>query len=65
MIKIQYCRVLDDALSTAKRYDLSPNEFYCMASGILLCALRDYSVSQKEYAEIIAYKDKIVEEIGE
>lgn len=71
MIKVQYHRILYNALSNAKRYDFTPNEFHYMLDGIMLCAQHDYSISSEEYAEIIAYrdkviayKDKIAEEIG-
>lgn len=63
MIKVQYHRILDNALSTAKRYDFTPNEFYYMLDGIILCAQHDYSITVEDYIEIIAYKDKIAEEI--
>ena len=63
MIKAQYYRVLDNALSTAKRYDYTPNEFYYMLDGIISCAQHDYSITPEDYIEIIAYKDKIAEEI--
>ena len=64
MIKEQYYRILDNALSNAKRHDFTPNEFHCMLDGIILCALNDYGITPKDYLEIIAYKDKIAEEIG-
>ena len=64
MIKVQYRRILDNALSTAKRYDFTPNEFHSMLAGILLCAQHDYSITLENYIEIIGYKDKIAEEIG-
>ena len=64
MIKAQYHRIFDHALSTAKRYDFTPNEFYYMLDGIVLCAQHDYDIIPEEYIEIIAYKDKIAEEIG-
>lgn len=70
MIKVQYYRVLDHALSTAKRYDFCPKEFYYILDGIIMCAEHDYSINSEEYAEIIAYKDKVIaykekwEEIG-
>ena len=64
MIKVQYYRILDNALSTAKRYDFTPNEFYYMLDGIISCAKYDYSITPEEYIEIIAYKDKIAEEIA-
>ena len=63
MIKVQYRRILDDALSTAKRYDFSPKEFYYMLDGIKLCALHDYDITPEDYLEIIVYRDKIAEEI--
>ena len=63
MIKVQYYRILDNALSSAKRYDFTPNDFYYMLDGIILCAQQDYSITPEEYIEIIAYKDKIAEEI--
>ena len=63
MIKAQYYRILDNALSSAKRYDFTPNDFYYMLDGIILCAQQDYSITPEEYIEIIAYKDKIAEEI--
>ena len=64
MIKVQYRRILDNALSTAKRYDFTPNEFYYMLDGIISCAQHDYSITPEDYIEIITYKDKIAEEIG-
>lgn len=64
MIKVQYRRILDSALSTAKRYDFSPNEFYYMLRGVILCAQYDCDIISEDFAEIIAYKDKIAEEIG-
>lgn len=64
MIKAQYHRILGYAPSTAKRYDLSPNEFYYMLHGIILCAQHDYDITAEEFAEIIAYKNKIAEKIG-
>ena len=64
MIKVQYRRILDNALKTAKRYDFSPNEFYYMLHGIMSCAQHDYNITLEDYIEIIAYKDKIAEEIG-
>ena len=64
MIKVQYRRILDKALSTAKRYDFSPNEFYYMLDGITLCAQQDYDITSEDFVEIIKYKNKIAEEIG-
>ena len=64
MIKEQYYRILDHALSTAQLYDFSPNEFNCMLDGIILCALHDYGITPEDYLKIIVYKDKIAEEIG-
>ena len=64
MIKVQYRRILDKALSTAKRRDFTPNEFYYMLRGIISCAQYDYDITPEEYIKIIAYKDKIAEEIG-
>ena len=64
MIKVQYFRILDDALSIAKSYDFSPDEFYYMLDGIILCARHDYGITPEDYLEIIVYKDKIAEEIG-
>ena len=64
MIKVQYRRILDSALSTAKRYDFSPNEFYYMLDGIKLCAQHDYDITSEDFVEIIKYKNKIAEEIG-
>ena len=64
MIKVQYYRILNNALSTAKRYDFTPNEFYYMLDGIISCAQHDYSITPEDYIEIFAYKDKIAEEIG-
>lgn len=64
MIKVQYRRILDKALSTAKRYDFSPNEFYYMLDGIKLCAQQDYDITSEDFVEIIKYKNKIAEEIG-
>ena len=63
MIKVQYRRILDNALSNAKRYDFSPNEFHYMLDGIMSCAQHDYSITLEDYIEIIGYKDKIAEEI--
>ena len=63
MIKVQYYRILDNALSNAKRYLFTPNEFYYMLDGIISCAQQDYSITPEDYIEIIAYKDKIAEEI--
>ena len=63
MIKVQYHRILDNALSTARRYDFTPNEFYYMLDGIILCAQHDYGITPEDYIEIIYYKDKIAEEI--
>ena len=63
MIKVQYHRILDHALSIAKCYLFTPKEFYYMLDGIILCAQQDYSITPEEYIEIIAYKDKIAEEI--
>lgn len=64
MVKVQYYRVLDNALSTAKRFSFSPNEFNYMLYGVLLCAQHDYGIKPEEYADIIGYKDKVAEEIG-
>ena len=64
MIKEQYYRILDNALSNAKRNDFTPNEFHCMLDGIILCALNDYGITPEDYLEIIVYNDKIAEEIG-
>ena len=64
MIKVQYYRILDNALSSAKRYDFTPNEFYYMLDGIILCAQYDYGITPEDYIELISYKDKIAEEIG-
>ena len=64
MIKVQYHRILDNALKTAKRYDFSPNEFYYMLHGIISCAQYDYDIISEDFAEIIKYKNKIAEEIG-
>ena len=64
MIKVQYYRILNNAPSTAKHYDFTPNEFHSMLAGILLCAQHDYNITLEDYIEIIAYKDKIAEEIG-
>ena len=64
MIKVQYYRILNNALSTAKRYDFTPNEFYYMLEGIMSCAQHDYSITLEDYIEIIGYKDKIKGEIG-
>ena len=63
MIKVQYYRILDNALSTAKRYLYTPKEFYYMLDGIISCAQYDYDITPEDYIEIIAYKDKIAEEI--
>ena len=63
MIKEQYYRILDNALSIAKRYDLTPNEFRCMLEGIILCAQHDYGITPEDFAEIIKYENKVVEEI--
>ena len=64
MIKVQYHRILDNALSNAKRYLFTPKEFYYMLDGIISCAQYDYDITPEDYIEIIAYKDKIAEEIG-
>ena len=64
MIKEQYYRILDNALSIAKRYDLTPNEFYYMLDGIISCAQHDYGITAEDFAEIIKYKHKIAEKIG-
>ena len=64
MIKEQYFRILDKALSNAKRYDFTPNEFHCMLDGIKLCAQHDYDITSEDFVEIIKYKNKIAEEIG-
>ena len=64
MIKVQYYRILDNALSIAKRYDLILNEFYCVLDGIILCAQHDYGITPEDFAEIIKYKNKVKEEIG-
>ena len=63
MIREQYYRILDNALSNAKRHDFTPNEFHCMLDGIKLCALNDYDITPEDYLKIIVYKNKIVEEI--
>ena len=64
MIKEQYFRILGNALSNAKRYDFTPNEFQYMLDGIISCAQYDYGITPEDYLEIIVYKDKIAEEIG-
>ena len=64
MINEQYYRILDNALSDAKRHDFTPDEFHCMLGGIRLCALNDYDITPADYLDIIKYKDKIAEEIG-
>ena len=64
MRKEQYCRILDKALSTAKCYYFSPNEFDYMLEGIKLCAQYDYDITSEDFVEIIKYKNKIAEEIG-
>lgn len=64
MIKVQYRRILDNALSTAKRYDFTPSEFYYMLHGIISCAQHDYDITSEDFVEIIKYKNKIAEEIG-
>ena len=64
MIKAQYRRILNHALSTAKRCLFTPKEFYYMLDGIILCARYDYDITPEDYIEIITYKDKIAEEIG-
>ena len=64
MIKEQYFRILAKALSNAKRYDFTPNEFHCMLDAIISCAQYDYGITPEDYLEIIVYKDKIAEEIG-
>ena len=64
MIKVQYYRILDKALSNAKRYDFTPNEFHYMLAGIISCAQHDCDIISEDFAEIIKYKDKIAEEIG-
>ena len=62
MKKVQYRRILDNALS--KRYDFTPNEFHCMLDGIISCARHDYDITSGDFVEIIRYKNKIAEEIG-
>ena len=64
MIKEQYYRILDTALSNAKRYDFTPNESLCMLDGIISCAQYDCDIISEDFVEIIKYKDKIAEEIG-
>ena len=64
MIKEQYYRILDNALSNAKRYDFTPNEFYYMLAGIISCAQHDCDIISEYFVEIIKYKDKIAKEIG-
>ena len=64
MIKVQYYRILDNVLSTAKRYIFTPKEFYYMLDGIKLCAQQDYDITSEDFVEIIKYKNKIAEEIG-
>ena len=64
MIKEQYYRILDNALSNAKRYDFTPNEFYYMLAGIISCAQHDCDIISEDFVEIIKYKDKIAEKIG-
>ena len=64
MIKVQYYRILDYALSNAKRYDFTPNDFHYMLDGIVSCAQHDYSITLQDYLEILVYRDKIAEEIG-
>lgn len=64
MIKEQYYRILDNALSNAKRYDFTPNESLCMLDGIISCAQYDYDITSEDFGEIIKYKNKIAEEIG-
>ena len=63
MIKLQYRRIIDNALSTAKRYDFTPNEFYYMLEGIKLCARQDDDITSEDFVEIIKYKNKIAQEI--
>ena len=62
MIKAQYRRILDSALS--KRDDFTPNEFHCMLDGIISCARRDRDIISEDFVEIIKYKNKIAEKIG-
>ena len=62
MIKAQYYRILYNALSNAKRYDFTPNEFYYMLDGIKLCAQHDYDITSEDFVEIIKYKNKVAEE---
>ena len=64
MIKVQYRRILDNALSTAKRYDFSPKEFYYMLEGIKLCAQHDCDITSEDFVEIIKYENKIAKEMG-
>ena len=64
MIKEQYYRILDKALSNAKRYDFTPNESLGMLDGIMLCAQYDCDIISEDFVEIIKYKHKIAEEIG-
>ena len=63
MTKVQHIRILDNALSGAKRHYFSPNEFYYMLHGIILCAQQDYDIISEDFVEIIKYKNKIAEEI--
>ena len=64
MIKAQYRRILDSALSNAKRYDFTPNEFHYMLDGIISCAQYDCDIISEDFVEIIKYKNKIAEKIG-
>lgn len=53
---MQYYRILDNAISNAKRYDFTPNEFHYMLDGVISCAQHDFSITPEDYIEIIAYK---------
>lgn len=64
MIKVQYRRILDNALSTAKRHDFNSDEFLYMLDGIISCALNDYNITSEDFVEILKYKNKIAKEIG-
>lgn len=62
MTDFQYYRVINNAVMVAKLNGFSPNEFYFMLDGIILCAQHDYAIKPEKFVEIIAYKNKAVEE---
>lgn len=62
MTKIQYYNVINNALATARRVGFSPNEFYFILDGIILCAQHDHGITPEKFVEIIAYKNEVTEE---